>query len=551
MPRSNPLRSIPACAGNRSSRPRRRRCAAVHPRLCGEQSPSGASKIMIDGSSPRVRGTVSCLPRFRPVPRFIPACAGNSRRLPRGWSTCPVHPRVCGEQRSGSQPARMYDGSSPRVRGTAADGEARRALERFIPACAGNSAARITTATAGTVHPRVCGEQGPDQPQGPQHAGSSPRVRGTVADARDADVRRRFIPACAGNRPSPAPDITNETVHPRVCGEQQVFFYGAPSQTGSSPRVRGTVRRHVARKTARRFIPACAGNRRRARRIPPSSSVHPRVCGEQKQLTRSATHGIGSSPRVRGTARLVVAAPGRSRFIPACAGNRPHHAPPDPAAPVHPRVCGEQGSVVGKFAVAAGSSPRVRGTGPQFAHRVRIDRFIPACAGNRQSANRPRAPMTVHPRVCGEQGGPTDAAPLLPGSSPRVRGTADVLAEQLEHVRFIPACAGNRTPTRILRRWSSVHPRVCGEQTFISPNASTMSGSSPRVRGTDPRRLGRSVRVRFIPACAGNRAWIPWSRSRPPVHPRVCGEQAVQSISGASVFGSSPRVRGTGARARC
>ena len=70
---------------------------------------------------------------------------------------------------------------------------------------------------------------------------------------------------------------------------------------GSSPRVRGTVRHILSKIIFRRFIPACAGNSSRQAWIVFFKTVHPRVCGEQKNLPPWVVWGGGSSPRVRGT----------------------------------------------------------------------------------------------------------------------------------------------------------------------------------------------------------------------------------------------------------
>ena len=51
---------------------------------------------------------------------------------------------------------------------------------------------------------------------------------------------------------------------------------------------------------------------------------------------------------------------------------------------------------------------------------------------------------------------------------------------------------------------NSVHPRVCGEQLSITANKMSVSGSSPRVRGTVAEFFLRQAECRFIPACAGN-----------------------------------------------
>ena len=79
------------------------------------------------------------------------------------------------------------------------------------------------------------------------------------------------------------------------------------SSSGSSPRVRGTVPRAGAGKGQFRFIPARAGNsgnRRPDRRTAP---VHPRACGEQRGEVDQRVHFVGSSPRVRGTVLRAVA----------------------------------------------------------------------------------------------------------------------------------------------------------------------------------------------------------------------------------------------------
>ena len=214
----------------------------------------------------------------------------------------------------------------------------------------------------------------------------------------------RFIPACAGNSPA------RQSVVVQLCG--------------SSPRVRGTVRICLRQILSGRFIPACAGNRipQMIGRYP--LAVHPRVCGEQ----------------VRKCIRCISAI----RFIPACAGNRESMLICHFSSPVHPRVCGEQTSFSTIVLPSAGSSPRVRGTGPQRVLLCDRHRFIPACAGNSGPHVKLIDGRTVHPRVCGEQA-PRDAySKRTCGSSPRVRGTVHKIAVAQRRDRFIPACAGNR-----------------------------------------------------------------------------------------------------------
>ena len=193
----------------------------------------------------------------------------------------------------------------------------------------------------------------------------------------------------------------------------------------------------------------------------------------------------------------------------------------------------------------SGSSPRVRGTASGNTSNSDIGRFIPACAGNSGRCPHDNRWTTVHPRVCGEQLLSSCGDARGCGSSPRVRGT-DRCRETAHDVdRFIPACAGNRFSRHLIRPGSPVHPRVCGEQLRFCLSTGTSRGSSPRVRGTGVIIPRYSALPRFIPACAGNRKQLPGTVTVPPVHPRVCGEQGCTATTQPEESGSSPRVRGT------
>ena len=218
------------------------------------------------------------------------------------------------------------------------------------------------------------------------------------------------------------------------------------------------------------------------RRPPP---VHPRVCGEQIFLAFRMSSSAGSSPRVRGTARGYLGVEYVARFIPACAGNSDVVPPASISMTVHPRVCGEQTRLSFGFLLCVGSSPRVRGTVCSYLWKVSGCRFIPACAGNSDFNVDGLCRIPVHPRVCGEQGHPLNLVRKVNGSSPRVRGTVSFPSCPRQLNRFIPACAGNRHTVRQNDSASSVHPRVCGEQGDDIRAAQVNAGSSPRVRGTE------------------------------------------------------------------
>ena len=175
---------------------------------------------------------------------------------------------------------RLY-GSSPRVRGTHFTKPFCYIINRFIPACAGNAVRESIESDYGSVHPRVCGERITIQSFSWDHAGSSPRVRGTPLSSTSVMFKYRFIPACAGNAKMFGVKNTILAVHPRVCGERTVEYTSDDQLTGSSPRVRGTRWKNWINSLILWFIPACAGNAHQSGMYTGESSVHPRVCGER------------------------------------------------------------------------------------------------------------------------------------------------------------------------------------------------------------------------------------------------------------------------------
>ncbi len=318
-------------------------------------------------------------------------------------ATTPVHPRGCGERRSEYRAVLRRGGSSPRVRGTPAAPEYPATQPRFIPAGAGNAAAGHRAPAPAPVHPRGCGERGSRPPWHWPPAGSSPRVRGTPQPAARLCAASRFIPAGAGNAPVRLPRRTGRAVHPRGCGEREISrFLGRPVH-GSSPRVRGTRIADLGRARAGRFIPAGAGNACPFSSINVVLPVHPRGCGERDWVAVESPTDHGSSPRVRGTLRGWSTRRGILRFIPAGAGNALSRSSNGANPPVHPRGCGERASRETPPGGFDGSSPRVRGTRRRRCCPAAARRFIPAGAGNAARVISCPYLYPVHPRGCGER----------------------------------------------------------------------------------------------------------------------------------------------------
>ena len=172
-------------------------------------------------------------------------------------------------------------GSSPHARGTQELIQWGQWGLRFIPACAGNAAARRGNWPRQTVHPRMRGERSRMFGVTASLSGSSPHARGTPADLVDCSLIRRFIPACAGNAERAREDGTGGTVHPRMRGERAVLVAIVALFGGSSPHARGTQDAVVRQRMGTRFIPACAGNVSICFCMLSTSSVHPRMRGER------------------------------------------------------------------------------------------------------------------------------------------------------------------------------------------------------------------------------------------------------------------------------
>ena len=280
LDRAGYRRFIPAYAGNTSLCSDARRRNPVHPRVCGEHYNHDLVAHGEIGSSPRMRGTHQQRKLEATMQRFIPAYAGNTRGDHPRLGTSPVHPRVCGEHLTLPPVVRHPLGSSPRMRGTRSCIRLSPDMSRFIPAYAGNTSGIVGGGACVTVHPRVCGEHFCLRECKTSSDGSSPRMRGTLGSRIRQPEGFRFIPAYAGNTSSGGATCRSAPVHPSVCGEHPRASFSRLLDLGSSPRMRGTPARIRKQAPAGRFIPAYAGNTRSPDPFCARPAVHPRVCGE-------------------------------------------------------------------------------------------------------------------------------------------------------------------------------------------------------------------------------------------------------------------------------
>ncbi len=132
-------RFIPACAGDTRTATRSRWRSAVHPRMRGGHQGSAEAAQVAHGSSPHARGTRGLRTAHASSLRFIPACAGDTNSRAASSESKSVHPRMRGGHGVERMEAALAGGSSPHARGTLARCGRVDTGRRFIPACAGDT----------------------------------------------------------------------------------------------------------------------------------------------------------------------------------------------------------------------------------------------------------------------------------------------------------------------------------------------------------------------------------------------------------------------------
>ena len=192
-------------------------------------------------------------------------------------------------------------------------------------------------------------------------------------------------------------------------------------------------------------------------------------------------------------------------IIPAHAGSSGTATASTSAGRDHPRACGEQVDPVMLLKLIEGSSPRMRGAGPQDGRAPPVQGIIPAHAGSRLSVRLISMPSRDHPRACGEQ---------HRRQRPRV-----------ELRGIIPAHAGSSVTRNTCPSDLRDHPRACGEQLARRLIAYCGWGSSPRMRGAERLKRRLELLAGIIPAHAGSRIKECSCNSSLRDHPRACGEQ--------------------------
>ena len=125
-----------------------------------------------------------------------------------------------------------------------------------------------------------------------------------------------------------------------------------------------------------------------------------------------------------------------------------------------------------------------------------------------------------------------------------MRGRGYAFLIDSEEQRITPAYAGKSLFRHQLRGRPEDHPRVCGEESFCSHPLIAPAGSPPRMRGRGVIEIQVKLYSGITPAYAG-KSEIPSEMYTPTEdHPRVCGEECLESKPPGKPGGSPPRMRG-------
>ena len=293
-------RIIPAYAGSTQPRMSGRSNRRDHPRIRGEHSVSFLGGVVAGGSSPHTRGARLHQARPRGPGRIIPAYAGSTRAAAGTGIARWDHPRIRGEHTNDAQMKAFSAGSSPHTRGARYHHRHRRPAVGIIPAYAGSTVSLGGSAWEAADHPRIRGEHLIGVVAANVEAGSSPHTRGAPPTPSGTTPVGRIIPAYAGSTAARASSAGRAWDHPRIRGEHRPHLAEGHGFGGSSPHTRGA--RRFRRRSARTggIIPAYAGSTAQRIAVDGAPADHPRIRGEHEPIPAPKGDTMGSSPHTRG-----------------------------------------------------------------------------------------------------------------------------------------------------------------------------------------------------------------------------------------------------------
>ena len=212
------------------------------------------------------------------------------------------------------------------------------------------------------------------------------------------------------------------------------------------------------------------------------------------------------------------------RYNPACAGKTFTLASAAVSSSIQPRVCGENACRRTKAFRACDTTPRVRGKREPIPQTRIEKRYNPACAGKTFCPSLYVTSIAIQPRVCGENPSPTRSTMAFSDTTPRVRGKPPFQTLEGFRGRYNPACAGKTPRLSFKTGLPLIQPRVCGENALLTRSSTGVADTTPRVRGKQAPRMRGECSPRYNPACAGKTVLLVSHPLHALIQPRVCGE---------------------------
>ena len=253
------IRLIPAHAGKTLPASCVVPARTAHPRSRGENPYAPHRLYTHPGSSPLTRGKPTTRRVRHIAVRLIPAHAGKTDNHPTQFEAYRAHPRSRGENDSCSSKPIDIDGSSPLTRGKRRRGCVRVVRRRLIPAHAGKTIVRCSCYERLRAHPRSRGENSCGVGRGCYWLGSSPLTRGKRQRSGWSFSVFRLIPAHAGKTTGRQSSAERLPAHPRSRGENRGSRGPPHGCWGSSPLTRGKHVPVVQGNLVGGLIPAHAG----------------------------------------------------------------------------------------------------------------------------------------------------------------------------------------------------------------------------------------------------------------------------------------------------
>ena len=250
---------IPARAGRTRASHSRRVGGRAHPRSRGADAAESSAVAFSAGSSPLARGGRGAAGPRVGTAGLIPARAGRtSSTRPRTIGTR-AHPRSRGADMNHIQERIDAQGSSPLARGGQQVSQDAERCPGLIPARAGRTPEVVAAANEVGAHPRSRGADLIVSHVIVAAVGSSPLARGGPERSRRCWSGLGLIPARAGRTSWRSTSARTLRAHPRSRGADGWASIRWAGQPGSSPLARGGPDRGEEHPEVPGLIPARAG----------------------------------------------------------------------------------------------------------------------------------------------------------------------------------------------------------------------------------------------------------------------------------------------------